>query len=65
MTFFFVSNSSLNNYTDDNRLYTFGDNLKKIKNNLRNSFDVLFQPWLNAFTNITWRECWKILIHAP
>ena len=28
---------------DDNTLCTFGDNLKKIKNNLRNSFDSLYQ----------------------
>ena len=27
--FLFISNSSLSNYTDENTLYTFGDNLKK------------------------------------
>ena len=37
--FFLISNSSFSNYVDDNTLSTFGDNLKKIKNNLRNSFD--------------------------
>ena len=37
--FLFVSNASLSNYADDNTLYTFGENLKKIKDNLRNSFD--------------------------
>ena len=29
--FLFISNSSLSNYADDNTLYTFGDNLKNIK----------------------------------
>ena len=28
--FLFISNSSLSNYADENTLYTFGDNLKKI-----------------------------------
>ena len=41
--FLFISNSSLNNYADDNTLYTFGDNLKKIEDNLRNSFDMVNQ----------------------
>ena len=35
----FFSDSSLSNYANDNTLYAFGDNLKKINNNLRNSFD--------------------------
>ena len=39
--FLFISNSSLSNYADDNTLYTFGDNLKKITDNLRNSLMVL------------------------
>ena len=37
--FLFIPNSSLSNYADDNTLYTFGDNLKEIKDNLRNSFE--------------------------
>ena len=41
--FLFISNSSLSNYADDNTLYTFGDNLEKIKDNLRNSFDTMHQ----------------------
>ena len=41
--FLFIPNSSLSNYADDNTLYTFGDNLKKIKDNLRNSFDTVHQ----------------------
>ena len=41
----FISNSSLSNYADDNTLFTFKDNLKKIKDNLRNSFDTVYQ-WL-------------------
>ena len=32
--FLFVSNASLGNYADDNTIYTFGDNLKTIKNTL-------------------------------
>ena len=41
--FLFISNASLSNYADDNALYTFGDNLKKIKDNLRSSFDTVYQ----------------------
>ena len=41
--FLFISNSSLSNYLDDNTLCTFGDNLKKIKNNLQNSFGTVHQ----------------------
>ena len=41
----FVSNASLSNYVDDNTLYIFGDNLKKIKDNFQNSFDTMHQ-WL-------------------
>ena len=41
--FLFISNSSLSNYADDNILYIFGDNLKKIKDNLRNSCDTVHQ----------------------
>ena len=42
--FLFISNSSLSNYAGDNTLYTFGDNLKKIKDNLRNRFG-MFHQW--------------------
>ena len=41
--FLFISNSSLSNYANDNTLYTFGDNVKKIKDNLRNGFDTVHQ----------------------
>ena len=41
--FLFVSNAFLSNYADDNTPYIFGDNLKKIKDNLRNSFDTVRQ----------------------
>ena len=40
--FFFVSNSYLSNYADDNTLYAFGYNLKEIKNTLRFDFDFDF-----------------------
>ena len=43
--FLFVSNYSLSKNGDGNTLYTFGDNLKKIKNNSRNSFDTV-SHWL-------------------
>ena len=36
--FLFISNSSLNNYVDGNRLHTFGDILKRTKDNLRKQF---------------------------
>ena len=38
--FFFVSNSCLSNYTEDNTLYAFGYNLE-IKNTLRFDFDLV------------------------
>ena len=41
--FLFISNSSLSNYADNNTLYTFGDNLKKIKDNLQKSFDMVYE----------------------
>ena len=41
--FLVISNSSLSNYADNNTLYTFRDNLKKIKDNLRKSFDMVYQ----------------------
>ena len=41
--FIFISNSSLSNYVDDSTLYTFEDNQQKIKDNLRNSFDIVHQ----------------------
>ena len=41
--FFFVSNLSLSKHADDNTLYTFGYNLKKIKDNLEKSFDTVHQ----------------------
>ena len=41
--FLFISNFFLSNYADDNTPYTFGDNLKKIKDNLQNRFDTVHQ----------------------
>ena len=41
--FFFISNSSISNHADDNTLHTLGGNLKKNKDNLRNSFDTVHQ----------------------
>ena len=50
--FFFVSKTFVSNYADDNTLYTFGDNPKKIKDNLRSSFDTV-----HGFTKIIWCLC--------
>ena len=41
--FLSMPNSSLGNYADDNTLNIFGDNLKKIRNNLQTSFDTAYQ----------------------
>ena len=48
--FIFISNSSLRNYAGDNTLHTFVDNLNKIKDSLRNSFD----NCINGFTKTIW-----------
>ena len=48
--FFFISNFPLSDYADDNTLYTFGDNLKKIKYNLQNSFDTAHQWFYENYT---------------
>ena len=55
--FLFISNSSLSNYVDDNTLYTFGDNLKKIKNNLRNSFDTVHQWFYENYMVLNAGKC--------
>ena len=47
--FLFVSKTFVSNYANDNTLYTFGDNPKKIKDNLRSSFDTV-----HGFTKIIW-----------
>ena len=55
--FLFVSNASLSNYADDNTLYTFGDNLKKIKDNLRNSFDNVHQWFFENYMVFNAGKC--------
>ena len=55
--FLFVSNPSLSNYADDNTLYTFGDNLKKIKYNLRSSFDTVHQWFYKNYMVLNAGEC--------
>ena len=47
--FLFVSNAFLSNYADDNTLYTLADNLKKIKDHLRNSFDTVHQCFFENY----------------
>ena len=46
--FLFISKSFLSNYVDDNTLYTFGEDLEKIKDNLWNSFDTKHQ-WFHEY----------------
>ena len=53
----FISNSSLNNYADDNTQYTFGDSLKKIKDSLWNSFDTVHQCFYDNFTEFNAGKC--------
>ena len=55
--FLFISNSSLSNYADENTLYTFGDNLKKIKDSLRNSFDTVHQWFYENYMVLNERKC--------
>ena len=55
--FLFISNSSLSNYADDNTLYTFGDNLGKIKDNLRNSFDTVHQWFYENYMVLNAGKC--------
>ena len=55
--FLFISNSSLSNYADDNTLYTFGDNLKKIKDNLRNSFDTMHKWFYENYKVLNAGKC--------
>ena len=55
--YLFISNSSLSYYADDNTIYTFANNLKKIKDNLRNSFDTV-QKWFNKnYTVLNVEKC--------
>ena len=55
--FLFVSNASLSNYADGNTLYIFGDNLKKIKDNLRNSFDTVHQWFYKNYIVLNAGKC--------
>ena len=55
--FLFVSNASISNYADDNTLYTFGDNLKKNKDNLRSRFDALHQWFYENYTVLNAGKC--------
>ena len=53
----FISNSSLSNYLDGNILYTFGDNLKKIKDNLQSSFDTVHQWFYENYMALNAGKC--------
>ena len=54
---FFFSNSSLSNYADGNILYTYGDNLKKIKDNLQNSSDTVHQWFYKKYMVLNAGKC--------
>ena len=56
--FLFISNSSLSNYSDGNTLYTYRDNLKKIKDNLRNSFDIPYQRFYKNYMVLNAGKCY-------
>ena len=55
--FLFISNSSLSNYADDNTLYTFRNNLKKIKDNLQNSFHTVHQWFYENYMVLNTGKC--------
>ena len=55
--FLFISNSSLSNHADDNTLYSFWDNLKKIKDNLWNSFDTVHQWFYENYMVLNAGKC--------
>ena len=55
--FLFISKSFLSNYADDNTLYTFGNNLKKIEVNLRNTFDTVYQWFYKNYMVLIARKC--------
>ena len=56
--FLFISNSFLSTYADDNTPYTFGDNLKKIKDIYKT--DLI--RYINGFTKIIWYLMQKHII---
>ena len=53
----FVSNLSLSKHADDNTLYTFGDNLKKLKDNLEKSFDTVHQWFYEDYLMLNAGKC--------
>ena len=55
--FLFVSNASLSSYADDNTFYTFGDNLKRNKDNLRSSFDTVHQWFYENYVVLNAGKC--------
>ena len=55
--FLFVSKAFLSNNADDNTLYTFRDNLKNIKDILRNSFDTVHQWFYENYMVLNAGKC--------
>ena len=55
--FLFVSDSFLGKYAGGNTLYTFGHNLKKIKNNLRHSFDTVSHLFYKNYMVLNAGKC--------
>ena len=55
--FIFVSNLSLSKHADDNTLYTFGNNLKKKKDDLEKSFDTVHQWFYEDYLVLNAGKC--------
>ena len=60
--FLFISNSFLSNYPDGNTLCTFRDNLKKIKDNLPNSFDTMHQWFCENYMVLNAGKCYFMFL---
>ena len=52
-----TARATLTKYADDSTLYTFGDNLKKIKYNLWNSFDTVSQRFYENYMVLNAGKC--------
>ena len=57
MIFFFLSQSYLNNYADDNTLYASGFNLEEVKNILRTDFDAVTQWYYENYMTLNVGKC--------
>ena len=55
--FLFISSASLSNFVDDNTLYTFRNNIKNIKDNLRSSFGTVHQCFYENYMVLNAENC--------